>query len=370
MRIWIDLSNSPHVRLFEPVIHAFRERGWDVALTARDHAQTLGLARDRWDDVVPVGGPSPAARGAKAKAVLERGRELIRFARAVRPDVAFSHGSYSQLLAARVTGVPAATMMDYEHQPANHVSFRLASRVIVPEAFPESSLRKQGACAAKIARYNGFKEELYLADFEPDAKVLDELSLDREQLLAVFRPPPAGALYHRSINERFDDLLDEATHREDVQVVLLPRSNEQADVYRRVARVYIPDRVIDTCSLMAFADVVIGAGGTMNREAALLGTPTYTVFAGKLAAVDAELIRLGLLHDLRPIEAQPTLARRPLATRRPTAERAASIIAVVAEVVEGLGGRQGTDHEQFGPDGDDASATPSTSGRPESTYRR
>jgi uncharacterized protein len=365
MRIWIDLSNSPHVRLFEPVIHAFRERGWDVALTARDHAQTLGLARDRWDDVVAVGGPGPAARGAKAKAVLERARELTRFARAARPDVAFSHGSYSQLLAARVTGVPAATMMDYEHQPANHVSFRLAARVIVPEAFPEASLRKQGARAAKIARYKGFKEELYLAGFEADAKVLEELSLDRDQLLAVFRPPPAGALYHRSINERFDDLLEEATHRKDVQVVLLPRSNAQADVYRCVARVCIPDRVIDTCSLMALADVVIGAGGTMNREAALLGTPTYTVFAGKLAAVDAELIRLGLLRDLRPIDAQPTLVRRPVATRRPTAERAASIIAVIAEVVGGLGERQGTNHGHFGS-GDRALATSSTSGRAES----
>ena len=366
MRIWIDLSNSPHVRLFEPVVLAFRQRGWDVALTARDHAQTLGLARDRWANVVPVGGPSPAARGAKAKAILERARELTRFARAVQPDVAFSHGSYAQLLAARVAGVPAATMMDYEHQPANHVSFRLASRVIVPEAFPESSLRKQGARGAKVARYKGFKEELYLADLEPDAKVLDDLSLDRDQLLAVFRPPPAGALYHRSVNERFDDLLEEAARRKDVQLVLLPRSNEQADVYRRVARVRIPDRVIDTCSLMAFADVVIGAGGTMNREAALLGTPTYTVFAGKLAAVDAELIRLGLLHDLRSIDAQPTLERRTVATRRPTAERAASIVAVIVEVVGGLCERRGTSQEHVGPGGDDALATSSTSGRAKS----
>jgi predicted glycosyltransferase len=259
-------------------------------------------------------------------------------------------------------------MMDYEHQPANHVSFRLASRVIVPEVFPESSLRTQGARSAKITRYKGFKEELYLAGFEPDTKVLDELSLDRERLLAVFRPPPAGALYHRSINERFDDLLGETAHRKDVQVVLLPRSHEQADLYRRVRRVVIPDRVIDTCSLMALADVVIGAGGTMNREAALLGTPTYTVFAGKLAAVDAELIRLGLLHDLRPIDAQLTLARRRVARRRATAERAASIVAVVAEVVEGLAARQSTRLEHVAPGGAGALATSSTSSPP--VFRR
>ena len=245
-------------------------------------------------------------------------------------------------------------MMDYEYQPANHLSFRLAKRVIVPDAFPRSMLRKQGARTAEVARYPGFKEELYLAHFEPDAQVLDQLRLDRDRLLAVFRPPPTGALYHRSINERFDDVLAEALCRDDVQVVVLPRSGEQADAYRRNPRARIPDREIDTCSLMAFADVVIGAGGTMNREAALLGTPAYTVFAGKLAMVDAELIRLGLLHDLRSIEATPMFARQILVARptpsstRPTAARATSILAVVSNVVAALGAKEAT-KEPSGP---------------------
>jgi len=312
-----------------------------MVLTVRDHAQTLALARERWHDVAVIGGRSPSGRGAKGRAVLERARDLARFARSVRPDVALSHGSYAQIVAARAVGVPAATMMDYEHQPANHLSFRLATRVIVPDAFPEAALRRQGAHAVRVVRYSGFKEELYLAEFEPDAEVMAELGLERDRLLVVFRPPPAGALYHRSVNERFDDVLDEAVGREDVQVVLLPRWDEQSAKYRAVPGLCIPDRAIDACSLMAIADVVIGAGGTMNREAALLGTPAYTVFTGTLAAVDAELIRLGLLYDLRDPASRPKLVRKPRATRRAVAEHhAAGIVAVVSDVVAAIGTSQ------------------------------
>jgi uncharacterized protein len=343
MLVWIDLSNSPHVRLFEPLTRTFEGQGWETLVTVRDHAQTLALARERWPDAAVIGGRSPSGRAAKGRAVLERARDLARFARSVRPDVALSHGSYGQIVAARAVGVPAATMMDYEHQPANHLSFRLATRVIVPDAFPEASLRRQGARAGRVVRYSGFKEELYLAEFEPSGRVVTELGLDevRDRVLAVFRPPPAGALYHRSVNERFDDVLREAVERDDVHAVLLPRWTEQSTKYRGMPGLCVPDKAIDACSLMASADVVIGAGGTMNREAALLGTPAYTVFTGALAAVDAELIRLGLLHDLRDPASRPELIRKPRATRRTVAaEHAAGIVSIVSDVVAELGASQ------------------------------
>ena len=210
--------------------------------------------------------------------------------------MAFSHGSYAQILAARAAGVPAVTMMDYEYQPANHVSFRLAQRVIVPDVFPDEALRRFGAPAAKVVRYPGFKEQLYLGGFEPDPAVLAELELDPRKVIAVFRPPPDGALYHRMANERFDEVLAAARGQADVEVVLVPRSREQAERYG--AGVRVAD-ALDGPSLLACADVAVGGGGTMNREAAILGTATYTVFAGELAAVDRELIRAGRLHDLR-----------------------------------------------------------------------
>lgn len=294
------------------MVHALEARGDTVLLTARDHAQTVELASASWPAVEVVGGNAPRDRLGKGRAIAGRAAALRRFAGRHRFDVAFSHGSYAQILAARASRIPTITMMDYEYQPANHISFRLAQRVIVPEAFPSDALRRCGARKGKVVRYPGFKEELYLADLEPDDRVLRELDLDRRAPIAVFRPPPEGALYHQMANERFESVLASAIQRYDIQIVLLPRDAEQRRKYEALsARIRIPDHAVDGLSLLWFADLVLGAGGTMNRESALLGTPTYTVFAGRLAVVDQELIRAGRLHDLRDLAAMPAFEKKP-----------------------------------------------------------
>jgi predicted glycosyltransferase len=226
-------------------------------------------------------------------------------------------------------------MMDYEYQPANHASFRLADRVVVPEVFPVRSLRRFGAHRRAVRTYEGWKEDLYLAGFEPDPAVLDALSIDRHRLLAVMRPPPMGATYHRMQNERFDVIVQAAVER-DVQVVLLPRDTEQAARYRTFANVHVPSHAIDARSLLTFADLAVGAGGTMSREAALLGTPAYTVFAGRLAAVDAELIRTGKLIDLRSAGTMPCFDRRPSPYGGVPAIRKHAIEAVIVEALAEL----------------------------------
>jgi uncharacterized protein len=333
MRVWLDLSNSPHVPLLAPVVERLETDGHDVLLTARDHAQTAELARSRWPDVLVVGDQSPSALAAKGFGIARRAEELRRFARRTRPDVALSHGSYAQLLAARAADVPAATMMDYEHQPANHLSFRLARRVIVPSVFPRDALRRFGASPKKVVRYDGFKEELYLADFRPDLSVLDDLALDSERVIAVFRPPPDGALYHRMANERFDEVLRLALEREDVQVVLLARTAEQRKRYAVSSeRGCVPAQAINASSLIALADLTIGAGGTMNRESALLGTPTYTVFGGRMGAVDAALMRVGRLRDLR--SGVPRFEKKRMNGTGPATERREAILARVVRAME------------------------------------
>jgi uncharacterized protein len=337
-RIWIDLANSPHVLLFAPIVDRLRDEGWDVVLTARDHAQTLALARKHWPDVLTIGGESPPGRVGKASTILARAWNLRRFARQARPRVALSHGSYAQIVAARAARVPAVTMMDYEHQPANHLSFRLARRVIVPDVFPEAALRRCGASRAKVVRYPGFKEELYLAGFDPDGRVVDELGLSPDRVLVVLRTPPDGALYHQGLKGRFDELLESAASHPTVCTVLLPRNREQAERYAQSPGIVIPRTAIDAPSLLAEADLVIGGGGTMTRESALLGTPTYTVFAGALAAVDAELVRLGRLHDLRDPGSQPRFEKRPAAATRVPVERAEQILLVVTETVADVAG--------------------------------
>jgi len=217
-------------------------------------------------------------------------------------------------------------MMDYEYQPANHLSFRLADRIIVPDVFPNRQLSRFGARPAKVARYPGFKEELYLAGFRPNPAVLDILGVDRSRVLAILRPPPSGALYHRGENPRFDQILDEAESRTEVQAVVLGRTREQVSRLGK-SNLIVPAAPVDGQSLLALADLLVGAGGTMNRE--------YTVFSGRLAAVDSELIRRGLLIDLR-VSGSPQFSKKPTRDEPavPLSRRDGVLEAVVTAVTE------------------------------------
>ena len=220
--------------------------------------------------------------------------------------MALSHGSYAQVVAALPARVPAVTMMDYEHQPANHLCSGSPARDRSGN-FPEARLGVRGA-AKKVVRYQGFKEELYLADFGPDPSILESLGLDPVRVTAAMRPPPEGALYHAHGNPRFDAILDHVLP-EEARSCSCPNP-EQAARYRGPG-VAVPERPVDGSTLLATVDLAVGAGGTMTRESALLGTPTYTVFLGELAAQDAELIRLGRIVDLRSEGALPAVERRP-----------------------------------------------------------
>jgi uncharacterized protein len=322
MRVWIDLSNSPHPPLFAPIVRALESLDHEALLTARDHAQTLPLSRKLLRDVEEIGGPAPASRVGKGAAVAARATALRSWAQARRPEVALSHNSYAQVLAGRSLGLPVVTAMDYEHQPANHLAFRLASSVLVPEVFPADALRRCGAGPQKVRRYPGLKELLYMGDFEPDAGALSELGLARNgsETIVVARTPPTGALYHRHGNSLFMEAIRTVSAQSHVRCVVLARRADQRAVLEREAPACIvPAAPVDARSLMHAADLVIGAGGTMTREAALLGVPTLTVFAGRDAAVDAWLERQGRLRRLRVAE-QVGCVRRREHDPRPLAE--------------------------------------------------
>jgi uncharacterized protein len=302
MRVWIDLANSPHPLIFEPLAERLVAEGAEPMITVRDHAQTLELARQRWPDAQLVGGASPAGRIAKARAMGARVRALVRWARDSRPDVALSHNSYGQLLAARMLGIPSVTAMDFEHQPANHVAFRSANRILLPDALAERSIRRQGATARKVVHYPGLKEELYLGRFEPDDGVLERLGMRREEgsVVTVARTAPAGAVYHPRENTLLAEALRVLGAQEHVRCIVLARHPEQRQEIERMQlpRCVLPRAAVDGRALLHAADLFIGAGGTMTREAALLGVPAYSLFAGRRPAVDRWLERDGRLQVL------------------------------------------------------------------------
>jgi predicted glycosyltransferase len=307
MKVWIDLHNSPHPLLFAPVVRRLEVLGHEILLTVRDNAQTLELAQARWPGVSVLGNSSPPGRAAKSFAVGQRVATLRRWAASRRPDVALSHNSYAQIMAARLLGIPTVTAMDYEHQPANHLAFRLADRILLPAALPRMSVRQQGASRAKTISYSGLKEEIYLGDFSYDKSELERAGVDRERnrTIVITRPPPSGATYHQFENPLYAESLKVLAQQDSVCCVVLTRSTAQRDALAGLGlrNFVFPRNALDARSLMYSADLVVGAGGTMTREAALLGVPTYTVFAGRRSAVDETLVAQGLLRRLnRPDE--------------------------------------------------------------------
>jgi predicted glycosyltransferase len=165
---------------------------------------------------------------------------------------------------------------------------------------PPERLERYGVRPPKLRRYPGLKEEYYLADFEPDRGVLDAVALDPERILVTVRTPPDVSLYHRKSNRLFPQVLNHLGRQENVQAVVLPRTEEQRDFVRalELPSVIVPEQAVDAQSLIAFSDLVVSAGGTMNREAAALGVPVYTTYGGRLGGVDEALIREGRLRPL------------------------------------------------------------------------
>jgi predicted glycosyltransferase len=297
MRVWVDVTNSPHVLVFRPLIALLRDRGHEVDVTAREYAQTMQLLELHGIVATGVGRHGGASTLGKARSEVSRLSALRRWAKPRRFDLALAHGSHDLTLTARALGIPSATTFDYEFAWLQHqLGCRAATRVVVPEAIPADRLATYGAKPPKLRRYPGLKEEYYLADFEPGPV---DVSSGRQ--LVVVRTPPEVSLYHRHGNPLFRDLLDRLGRDERVHAIVLPRTAEQRETIRSLGlpSLVVPDRAVDAQSLIAAAAVVVSAGGTMNREAVALGTPVYTTFGGRLGAVDEELIRSGRLVQLR-----------------------------------------------------------------------
>jgi predicted glycosyltransferase len=295
MRVWIDLTNSPHVLVMRPVIEHLRAQGAEVRVTARDFAQTVELCDRFGIDCDVIGRHRGGRRLAKGAGLASRSAALLYWSRRRKFDLALGHGSNDVTVAAATLRVPCSTMFDYEWAAVQHsVNCRLADAVVVPDVIPADRLDRYGA-RGKIQAYPGLKEEYYLSDFEPDEGVIESLGLDAAEPIAVVRTPPDVSLYHRFENSLFQEVLDKLQGK---QAVVLPRTPEQRAELKAAGGFIVPERAIDAQSLIYYADLVVSAGGTMNREAVALGTPVLTTFEGRLGAVDAHLIQTGRLRKL------------------------------------------------------------------------
>ena len=334
MRVWVDLTNSPHVLVMRPVIEALRADGHEVLVTARDFAQTLELCRRHGIAHTAIGRHRGERLGAKAVGLAQRSGALVRWARRHGPfDLALGHGSNDVTVAAFALRIPCSTTFDYEWATVQHtVNCRLADAVVVPDAIPPERLDRYGA-RGKLRQYAGLKEEYYLADFEPSEAVLAELGLERKRPIVVVRTPPEVSLYHRFENPLFATVLDRLA-ASGAQVVVLPRTRAQREELAPRPEFTVPEHAIDAQSLIAFADLVISAGGTMNREAVALGTPVFTTFEGRLGAVDEKLIAEGRLRRLEDPE-QVAVERRGSGARERVRRDPRELVALLASPARG-----------------------------------
>jgi predicted glycosyltransferase len=332
MRIWVDCTAAAHPLVLRPIIRELEAQGHEVFVTAREYGQTLGILDRLGIEYTVVGEHGGASRFGKLRALGGRSSKLAKFVWKQSPQLGVAHGSVDLAVISGTFRFPSAQLQDYEYGGAQRrIAWKAAERVLVPDSIPVERLVKAGAREEKLVRYPGLKEEYYLADFEPDERVLEELALDRRKVLVVVRPPPETSEYHAP-NDVYAATVKRLAADPAVEAVVVPRTEEQAAATRALeaANVVVPERAIDAQSLIAYADLVVSAGGTMNREAVALGTPVYTTFSGRMGGVDEALIaagRLRVLEDPATLELAKRTAPVGVRTRRDPAMLTAAVLA-------------------------------------------
>jgi uncharacterized protein len=295
------MSAPAHVLVLRPIIQRLEAEGHEVEVTARDYAQTLALLELHGMPHTEIGRHGGASRLRKAYRLAARTSQMLVFGRGRHFDLALAHGSNDLAIAAKALGIPEANLHDYEYAVTQHrIGCRLAKRVMFPDSVPFERLRRFGVTEEKYFPYPGLKEEYYLYDFEPDPDALTRLSVDTGRVVVVVRPPPDVSLYHRKSNPLFPKVLQRLGSDENVHAIVLPRTQAQRELVESLAlaSLILPPGAVEAQSLVALADLVVSAGGTMNREAAALGVPVYTTYGGRLGGVDEALIRSGRLRPL------------------------------------------------------------------------
>jgi len=344
-KIWIDLDNSPHVPFFSPIINQLENRGYRTLITARDCAQTCGLADLYNLKYKRIGRHYGKNKLLKVVGLLIRAYQMLPAMLQEKPDLAISHGSRSQMFLAWVMRIPFVVIADYEY--VQWLPFVKPTWMFVPELMPSSSIKLSPDC---IFRYPGIKEDVYVPDFEPNPKIVEELGLNKHAITVTIRPPATEAHYHNPESEKlFVEVVNFLGDNPEAQMVILPRNEIKQTRWIKsnwaewcaTGKIIFPDHVVDGLNIIWFSDFVVSGGGTMNREAAALGVPVYSIFRGKIGAVDHYLSdtgRLTLLTDYNDIKNKLHIARRekshfPAKEDRPALR---TIVGHVRDIIETL----------------------------------
>ena len=306
-KVWIDLDNSPHVPFFAPIIEELEKRGYSILLTSRDCFQVCELADLFNLRCQVVGRHYGKSKILKVAGMVLRALQMVPIALREKPTLAISHGSRAQLLCGTLIGIPCITVFDYEFA-RGPVFLRSDNWAMVPDVISVDSVithRKD-----RIVQYPGIKEDVYVPRFKPDYRLRAQLGVDEKNVVATLRPPAEEAHYHNPESDKlFRAVVEFMAADANVRMIVLPRNHKQGDSIRQrwpelfaAKRMIIPEHVVDGLNLIWNSDLVVSGGGTMNREAAALHVPVYSVFRGKTGAVDRYLAENGRLVLLENVE--------------------------------------------------------------------
>jgi hypothetical protein len=301
MNIWVDIANPPQVLFLRPIIAELRRRGHYLVITTRNHSETVSLADGYGLAHKVIGAHGGRTLGGKGIAVIFRALKSILYLRNRGISLAVGSSSYSQALAAKLMNVPLVTFNDYEGNPGLHIICRIAEKILVPNIFSRENLYPYGTSEDRIEFYNGIKENVYLGEFVPAPGFLDSINISSEDILVTMRPASEVSAYHQFENPLFEEALHYIAGRGNTKVIVLPRNLEQRRRYEKIGlgNIVFPENVLDGPNLVYHSDLIVGAGGTMNREAVVLGTPVYSLFMGRLGSVDKALIDSGKIIWVR-----------------------------------------------------------------------
>jgi predicted glycosyltransferase len=344
-RIWIDLDNSPHIPFFIPIIEELEKRGYTIFLTARDAYQVMQMVELHHLVCKKIGRHYGKSRIMKVMGTSYRSLQLLGAAWKERLDLAISHGSRAQLIASVVLRIPSLVIFDYEYATALkgiRPTWTMMPQVIFPDGDPRH--------AERALKYPGLKEDVYVPRFRPDPAIRSQLGVSEKELMVTVRPPASEAHYHNpKSDELFHACIDLLGQKPDVRAVLLPRNERQEVSVRnewpeliKSGKVIIPDHVVDGLNLLWFSDLAISGGGTMNREAAALGVPVYSIFRGSIGGVDrylSETGRLVLIENVEDLNSKINLRRwdRPENPAKSQTNTLSTIVEHVVSILESKG---------------------------------
>jgi len=321
-KIWIDLDNAPHIPFFSPIHRELEERGYEVWVTASARHQVSEMATMHGiPHLLVKGGYYGSNRVLKIAGILFRALGMLAYLVRHRPDLALSHGSRAQIVAAKMLGIPVALILDYEYA---RFPFAKLDSLITPEVIPESSSYN----CQRLYTYHGLKEDVYAPYFRPDDSFLKNMGIDAGRVIATVRPPATDAHYHNAESEvLFEQVVRHISEKTDAIIVMLPRNTRQAAAIEEkwgnlvaAKKLIIPEKPIMGLDLIWESDLVVSGGGTMNREAAALGIPVYSIFRGKMGAVDRHLSesgRLTLIQSPADIDRLIKVEKRERPARQP-----------------------------------------------------